>query len=359
MKRLLVFLGGEELAWLRFDDDRIVGRGPSTPIAETDDEVVAVAPGEAVTLHWVEMPELAPAQAAAAGRLAAAEVCAMPIAAAHIAIGPRDEEGYYPLAVVDSAAMAGWLARCREAGLDPDVIAPAPLLMPPPSGEIVQVAEAGGLLLVRGPRVAFAAEPELSALLIGEASPEQVDSETFEAGLAAALEALPLNLRQGGFAKTKPWQLDTRRLKRMAALAVASLAVMLLAELVQIFRYDIAADVAELEVAAEARRVLPRETEIYDAVAQVRARVAESGGAGGFSPTAAALFGALRDLPGAELTSLRYDGAGGLTAAVATGQGGDLAALQERLRLAGYDATVGTPRSEMERAVIDVTVRAR
>lgn len=357
MTRLLIFLRDTELAWLRLDDDRIVARGASDPVAAPDDNVIAVAPGEAVTLHWIEMPELAPAQAAAAGRIAAIEVCAAP-AGAHVAVGARDAEGYYPLAVVDGLAMAGWLARCREIGLDPDAVVPAPLLMLPPE-DGVRIAEAGDLVLVRGSRLGFSAEPALAALLIGDAAPEKLDAEAFEADLAEALDVLPVNLRQGAFAKVKPWQLDTKSLRRMALLAGLSLAAMLLVNLVQIIRYDIAANVAEMEVTAEARQILPRDTQIYDPVVQARAHVAESGGAGGFSPAAAALFTALRDVAGAELTSLRYDSAGGLTAAVATAQGGDLAALQERLRLAGYEATAGTPRSEMERAVIDVTVRPR
>lgn len=359
MSRLLVFLRGEHLAWLRLDEDGlVVARGADVPAAETTDIVVAVAPGEAVTHHWIEMPELTQVQAAAAARLAAAEVCAAPIGAAHVAVGARGEDGFYPLAVVDAVAMAAWLARCREVGLDPDIVAPAPLLMLPPA-EGVRIAEAGDVVLARGDRLAFAAEPELAALLIGEATPEKLDPEAFEAELADALDLLPVNLRQGPFAKAKPWQLGTSSLRRMAAIAALILLAMLLINLVQLFRYSIAADMAETEVAAEARELLPRNTEIYDAVGQVRAHLAESGGAGGFSPTASALFTALRDVPGAQLTSLRYDSAGGLVGAVATTQGGDVALIQERLRATGYEVTAGAIRSEAERAVVDLTVRPK
>ncbi len=360
MSRLLVFLRGEDdLAWVRLDDNGvIVARGASAPVAEPEERVIAVAPGEAVTLHWVEMPDLAPAQAMAAGRLAATDVCAAPLTAAHVAVGVRDEEGYYPLAVTDAGLVAGWLARCALAGLDPDVIAPAPLLLLPAEDGVV-AAEAGELLLVRGSRLAFAAEPELAAMMIGEAVPAKVDSEAFEAGLADALDALPVNLRQGVFAKVKPWQVDGKRLRRIAGFAALAVLLMLLVSLAQLFRYNIAADIAETSVATEARALLPRDADLYDPVTQVRAHMAAQGGAGGFSATAAALFAVLRDTPGAEVSSLRYDPAGGLSVAVATAQGGDLQVIQDRLRAAGYEPTAGTLRNEAERAVTDISVRPR
>jgi general secretion pathway protein L len=359
MTRLLIFLRGEDdLAWLRLDGDAVVARGGAHPVAEPDETVIAVAPGEAVTLHWVEMPALAPAQAAAAGRIAASEVCAAPIGEAHVAVGPRDDDGYCCLAVVNATAMAGWLARCRAAGLDPDHVVPSPLLIAPPA-DGVRVAEAGDLILARGPRLAFAAEPALAALLIGDAAPDKLEAPAFEAGLGAALAALPVDLRQGAFAKARPWRLDWKRLRRTAAWAALILLSLPLISLALMLRHGLAADVAERELANEARRVLPRGAEIVDPVAQVEARLAETGAAGpGFSTAAAALFAALRDVAGAELTSLRYADRQ-LTAAVSTAQGGDLALIQERLRAAGFEATPGAPRTEAGKSTIELTVRPR
>ena len=127
----------------------------------------------------------------------------------------------------------------------------------------------------------------------------------------------------------------------------------------QLLRYSFAADTAEHRVTGEAQALLPRGTEIHDPVGQVRARLAETGAGGGFSPAAAALFAAMRDVPGAQLTSLRYDAAGGLVAAVATAQGGDVALLQQRLAASGYEAGAGAVRSEAERPVVDLTVRPK
>lgn len=359
MTRLLVFLrGADDLAWLRLDGDAVVARGAAGPVAEPDETVIAVAPGDGVVLHWVEMPDLSPAQAAAAGRIAAAEVCAAPASEAHVAVGARDAEGQHALAVADAAAVAGWLARCAAAGLDPDRLVPAPLLLPVPA-EGVNVAEAGDLILARGDRLAFAAEPELAALLIGDVAVEKLDGAAFEAGLGAALDVLPVDLRQGPFAKVRPWRLDGQRLRRLALWGALILLTLPLINLVVLLRHSLAADVAEVALANEATRLLPRGTAVVDPVAQVEARLAETGAGGpAFSTAAAALFGALREVGGAELTSLRY-GDGQLTAAVATASAGDMATIQARLAAAGFDAAPGAPRTEAGKSVVELTVRPR
>lgn len=355
MKRLLLLVRETEVAWLRLDGDRIVARGTGAlpEAAEPVDEVIAAVPGECTVVHWVELPELSPAQAQAAARLMVGDVVAAPAAETHAAIGPRDAEGYACLAVADSAAVAAWLDRCRAAGADPDRMIPAPLLLPEPTAGF-RVAEAGDVVLVRGERTAFAAEPELAATLVGNAEVERVDPDAFEAGLAAALASAPVDLRQGPFARKQPWRIDWQRVRRAAMLIAAALLAMLLTQVALLFRYDLAADVVKLQLADEARAVLPRGVEVTDPVTQVGARLAELRGPG-FSPAAAALVGALRDVEGAELVSLRYD-PNGLSAAVATARGGDIDEIQQRLVAAGYPVSLGTPRTEAGRAVVDLTV---
>lgn len=358
MKRLLIFPGdGADLFWLRLDGERVVARGAGTmpADAEAPEEVVAVVPGEAAVVHWTEMPALSPAQAQAAARLVAADVLATAPNDTHVAIGPRDEHGECCLAVVDAASLAGWLDRCRAVGHDPDRVVPAPLLLVPPA-EGVRVAEAGHVLLVRGARVAFAAEPELAAVLIGEAPVEKLERPAFEAGIAAALDALPVDLRQGAFARRQPWRIDWRRLRRMAGIGALALLTILLVELTLLLRQDLAADVVELKLTEEARRLLPRGTEITDPAAQVQAHLDGMGGVGpGFSASAAALLTALREADGAELISLQH-GPGGLVAAIATARGGDAEAIRQRMAAAGYVATLGATRTEGGRAVVELTV---
>jgi len=358
MKRLLVFLRDDgEATWLRLDGARVTARGAgAADDGEPADEVVAVVPGERAVVHWVEMPELAPAQATAAARLLAGDVAAAPIAGTHVSVGPRDADGQRCLALVDRAAMADWLDRCRAAASDPDRVLPASLLIPPPDTGL-RAAEAGGVVLVRGSRTAFAAEPDLAALLVGEERVETLDDPAFEAGFAAALADAPVDLRQGPFARRQPWRIDWRLLRRTALIGGAALLAMLAVELTLLLRHGLAADVAELRLAEEARRLLPRGTAIDDPVAQVQAHLAERRRSD-FSAMTAALVEALREVDGAELVGLRY-GPAGLAVSVSTARGGDIATIEQRLLAAGYAPTLGAVRNEAGRAVVEVTVGRR
>ena len=56
----------DDWRWLRLDD-AVVTRGDGIPEADAG-EVIAVAPADAVTLHWATLPARSPAQATAAAR---------------------------------------------------------------------------------------------------------------------------------------------------------------------------------------------------------------------------------------------------------------------------------------------------
>ncbi|KHA63040.1 hypothetical protein NI18_18935, partial [Sphingomonas sp. Ant20] len=70
----LLFLpsGATGFRWMRIADQRIVAQGEGIPTAQdrgdlnADHGVIAVAPAEAVTLHWAELPSRSAAQATAA-----------------------------------------------------------------------------------------------------------------------------------------------------------------------------------------------------------------------------------------------------------------------------------------------------
>jgi general secretion pathway protein L len=102
--------------WQRRAGARIIAQGQGLPPADPAVPLIVAVPGEAVALHWLDLPELAPAQAAAAARLLLGDRLAE--ADPHISIaagsGPR------PVAVVARAAMAGWLAELAGAGLTPN-----------------------------------------------------------------------------------------------------------------------------------------------------------------------------------------------------------------------------------------------
>jgi general secretion pathway protein L len=264
---LLVFLDEafEIEGWLRLADGAVVARGPGLegvpPLADpqtgTALRVVAVVPGEAVALHWLEVPAgLAPAQAIAAGRLAAAEVSLQPIADMHVAVGGEGEGALRPVAVVPALAMAGWLGKLQTAALDPDLMIPEPLLLRAPPEGFVRY-ERRGTPLYRGRSDAFSIEPELAELVLADAPVEDVPHEAFEGGLGAAITDPVINLRQGAFAKRRRWTIEWPLVRRLAALAAALLLVTLAIQIVQIFRYTFEADRLEAELSQVASVALP------------------------------------------------------------------------------------------------------
>lgn len=361
---LLLFPGDEGTplgGWLRVDDRGVTARGQDLPPPPADDapeRIVAVAPGPDVAVHWADLPNLSQAQAQAAARLIAAEAVMEPIERLHVAVGRADADGQRALAVVNSGRMAGWLAGLQGLALDPDHVVPETLLIPPPADGTVRWAR-GGLHLVRGPRIAFAAEPAIADMAVAPPVAD-IDEAAIEGGLAEALRALPVDLRQGVFARHKPWTVDWKLLRRLALMTGGVLLFAFLIQIVLILRYTVAADRLESEVAIVARKALPRAERIANAPAQLAERLADlRGGGRGFSGTAASAFAAVRDVPGIELTALRYDTDGTLRLTATANAASDLASLQQRIEAQGFAVSSGPVQAGGARQMAELTVRAR
>ena len=369
MIRTLLFLPDDGRRWwLRLGVDSGAERGDGGPQRgdgwpdalnpSIQSETIAVVPGAQVALHWVELPPLAPAQTAAAVRLLAADVSATALDATHVAIGDSRGDARRPLALVDNALMAGWLGDLAAAGIDPDRVVPDTLLLlPPPEG--VAVLADGDRWLVRGHERGFAAEPELAQLLIGDAIITPLGPDDWAAQLPGALAMAGLDLRQGAFARPKRWRLDNGRLRRIALLALATFATLLATSAVSYLRHDLAAANAERELAEAARAVLPRDTVIADARAQVAASLGSLGGGSGFTTLAAPLLTALRDRPGVSLDDLDYAASTGLVAVLVAPDAGDRTAIASAIDAAGMTARLGVPRDDGGRVLVDLAVMPR
>jgi general secretion pathway protein L len=362
---LLLFLGrdGGFDGWLQLSGGSVAARaaaGDSVPAAPKGARLVAVAPGEAVALHWLDLPSgLAPAQAAAAARLMAAELSAQPPGEMHVALGREAGEGARCVALVPAAAMTEWLARLAAAGFDPDHVVPETLLVQAPETGILAFGR-GATALYRGPSEAFAIEPELARAVLGEREVTQIDASAFEAGLGAALSPPLLDLRQGPFARRRQWQLERRRLRRFALLALAIAAVSLLIQVAAILRYTFAADAAENEAKRVATAALPRAGALGDPSQDLGRRLAELRGGGvGYGAIAASVFEAVRGTPNVELTALSFSQDGSLRATVQADSAASLGALAERVEGRGFAADVGGVRSGGGRQMAELTVRPR
>jgi general secretion pathway protein L len=361
---LLLFLGrhGGIDGWLRLEDGAVVARGPGDALPPTGagETVAAVVPGDAVTLHWIELPAgLAPAQAAAAARLMAAEFSAEALPQMHVAVGREVEAGLRCVALASVPAMAEWLGRLQAAGVDPDLMLPEPLLLQPPE-EGVRRYDRAGLSLYRGPTEALAMEPATAGLILAGREPATIDRNAFEGGLAEAVARPLVDLRQGAFARRRQWKMDARLVRRLALLGVAILFVTLAIQFAAILRYTFAADALEAEARRAAAAALPRNAGVTDASAELGERLSELRGGGvGFSAIAAALFGAVRETANAEVSAIVFNPDGSLRATVQADAPATLAALGERIEAEGFAVRSGALRSGGGRQVADLTMRPR
>lgn len=335
--RLLVFADemGALGRWLLLDDGRVVERGDASAGLPPAARTVLAIPGADISIHWLALAgDLAPAQAAAAARLMLADAAAEPLAGMHVAVG-RSEHGLAPAALVPNARMSGWIA-----ALDADAIVPAPMLIAAPDAGFLR-RDSGPVADYRGPAAAFSLEPDLAEALTGDAPVTLLAEADFEAALPALLESPPLDLRQGPFLKRRAWRLEAVSWRRIAALALALVALTLVVQIATLLRFASAADRAETEAAA----------------------LAGGGGASadprpGFGPLAAGLFEAIRSTPNVELSRIDYRRDGSLAATVVLDSPASLAALRARIEAAGLATEATEIRSAGGRPAADVTVRA-
>ena len=364
--RYLFLFPGETGGWLRIADDGVESRGEAIeaipPLDEDagSEKVVLVLPGTDVAVHWVDLPgNLSPAQATGGARILAGEICAEPLDTVHVALGDKTErEEGRCMAFVSTAVMERELAAVQALGFDPDHIVAESLLVAPPA-EGVRLFRRAEVDNVRGKRRALAAEADLAAILLAEEAVETIDTDTFERNLASALAAMPVDLRQGDFAKRRRWKADAGRIRRMAMLAGAILLATLTIQATLIVRYSFAADAVERETMELARDALPGNTEITDPHGQLRQRLARLGGGPGYSSLASAIFAAIRQTEATELQSLVYASTSGAQLTVAAEDQAALDAVQRHLEAAGFAVTPGTVRDSGRRRIADFGVRAR
>ncbi|SEI74634.1 type II secretion system protein L (GspL) [Sphingomonas sp. OV641] len=340
--------------WLRVENDAVTGRGEGAPEAGAD-PTIAIAPADAVTLHWSSLPARSPAQAQAAARIVIAEASAAPLDGLHVAVGDEAEDER-PIGVVANGRMRDWLGTLASLGIDPAVILPAPLLLPAPAEGYVR-AELGGQSVVRGRTSGFADEARITDLVTGGSSPETLGRDAVEAAIVANVAQPLLNLRQGPFARRKRRAIDWPLIRRLAVLAGMILLVTLAIDLTRIARYAMAADAAEAQADALAREGLPRGADQGDAGRLLTERLSRLRGPGaGFSATVAALTSATREVDGTEVIAVAFEPTGELRATIAASGEAQANQLIDRLREAGFAVAASTFQSDGQRVRGDVTV---
>jgi general secretion pathway protein L len=321
-----------------------------------DGPVIAVAPAEAVTLHWAEVPARTPAQAVAAARLLVAEASAAPIGELHVAVGDEGDADR-PIAVVSAAVMTEWLESLMADGIDPVAIVPAPLLLPRPEEDYV-TAEVGAEWLVRGRSVAFAHDPLITPLVTGDAEPRALTPDEMAAAHESVLAQVPLDLRQGPFARRRRRAIDWPLVRRLGVLAASILLATLAIDVVRIAKYSFGADALDARADALGRTGLARGETVTDVDRQLSERLSGVRGPGvGFSAAVAAVYAAVRAVPGTELTGLDFSPNGDLRLSVAAARESLPTDLKRALEAAGFAVTAGVFQSANGRVTGEMTVR--
>ncbi|HVF93717.1 MAG TPA: type II secretion system protein GspL [Sphingomonas sp.] len=342
--------------WIDLTEGAMPREGDGIPA--TAEDIVAIAPAEAVTLHWAALPDRSIAQATAAARILAAEASAAPLAELHIAVG---DEGTpeRPIGVVGVEQMRAWLGALAAEGIDPVAMVPAPMLLPRPDEGYVR-AQMAGEGVVRGPTSGFADEARLTELVTGGKAPTTLDRATMTVALVDGAEAPPLDLRQGIFARRTRRAIDWALIRRLAMLGAGILLLTLAIDLVRIVRYSLDAEAMEARADALGRTGLARGETVTDVDRQLEERLSAVRGPGlGFTTTTAAVYSAVRAVPGVEITALDFQANGELRLTLATAREALVTDVKTALEAAGFDVRAGVFQSGSGRVTGEMTVTWR
>jgi general secretion pathway protein L len=92
--------------------------------------LIVLVPGAEVRLAAVSVPARQPAKVLQAAPYALEDQLAEDVETLHFALGPRQPDGQWPVAVTSRARMNEWLKPFQERGLKPDAILPETLCLP-------------------------------------------------------------------------------------------------------------------------------------------------------------------------------------------------------------------------------------
>lgn len=185
----------EQASWLLDDDPSQVWEGTLAQAAPSaaGRQVVVLVPGADVALSHVAVPTRNRGRMAAAVPFLLEEQLAADVEESHFALGERDAAGILAVAVVDRARMDQWLARLKEAGVQPDRMIPDLLLLPYEAGEWSLLFETGGVLVRNAPQGGLGIDAANASFMLQRAlADSEVKPERLRAWLAEGVPAAVL-----------------------------------------------------------------------------------------------------------------------------------------------------------------------
>ncbi len=338
----------ETVSWALFDDDKgaIVSAGCAATGEKfsfnghnTPDRVWVVLPGEAVTVKSVEMPAVSETRAREAVSFLLEDDIAVDRGTLHFALGERNSNRRL-IAYAAKSEMDAWVNVLSEMGVEPTALVPDYLVagvaesavsITEHDGMIIARVAEGGLTIERdaftyivsdllpasGDIRVYADDPS-KFLPTGLAQSERVisapalsDSKILELAYAALSGTKPLNLLQGKYAPRRKWALPGTHWRRAAILAGASLALAAALQIAGGIRLNSETNAAYARAEAVFHDAMPQGTRLVNARTQMRAHADQlnAGASNTFLSTSGLLYAGVAAVEGAEIDSLRFDGA--------------------------------------------------
>lgn len=350
--------------WYRVANDHIVRRGRGTewlpPEALNQPEAsvgraVIVLPPHMTTLHWIACPGMTPKQSAAAARLMALEA-SIGEGDLHAAVAANDDpEAPHVVAVTSRSAMAHWAEWAASHGIAQASFVPSAMLLPQPDDGFVR-APIGGVDVVRGRDSAFdGAEPH-AQLIIGDEQVTRLPPENVDEAILRAVNAPPIDLRQGEFAPRAPAMFDRARLRRITIMIGFILLASLIISLLQIVRLNTEAARLDEQTVALAQSVDPSVSDAESADMRTTVLLASRGGRGGFSGMMAGVLSAMQANPNVTLIGINQGADGALRVQLSASDSNQINDVLIAIQEAGWRIGANAVQQRGAQLTADITV---
>lgn len=269
---------------------------------ETPLLIALVAPQDSVMrVHHYD--GLTKRQAETAARLDAASASVDP-GKVHVAAQARDAD--IQSITIDRAQFAAALGILQTHGFDPDHVWPFGLVLPDQIDPVR--ARLGEMAVVRSGALLLPDESELLARLIDGQRILEINDAELGDSLRAALQASPIDLRSGEFAKKRRRSaIDRNKLRFAAIIGGAALILSLLLAITNWVQAKQAVAREDAATLAAAQKMVPSVQSPDEAPARIeRELVSRGGGKRSFTVATAAVWQSLRQSEGAILRDLRF-----------------------------------------------------
>jgi len=300
-------------------------------------KLVVLVSSTDVRLTSVSVPARQAAKVLQAAPYALEDQLAEDVDTLHFALGPRQADGHYPVAIVGKNKMEEWLTPFRAAGLMPDVLVPATLCLPEATdSRWSALAEPGHITVRSSGYNGFGCVDEDLPLFLDMADPDKhaqlriLIPRSFHGdftqlgwpvellpGFAEPMEALlqnyhqdsNINLLQGAYSLREDFKRLWQPWRIAAMLAAIWIVLAGVNHGVQAFKLKHQVDAQQKENIQRFQQLFPSETRIVDLSVQAEQqfkRLKGDGAHGSLLPLLGTLSTALTATPGLLLQSVQF-----------------------------------------------------